>query len=360
MQVENPDIVRGTRVMYRVALIVGSSLLVTALIWPFIPALTGVGLLAMATRRPFAFLLHRLRNRTISALLGVTAVALGIVAPAVVVADWIALNAVQAFGFFRTPVFWNSLQRGVATVNAFTEAHKLLPIQPDISGMFQRLLNISASSLVSVLTGSIAAFTQIVAMLFLLFFWYRDGQRLQRSALKRLPFSRSELRFIQGRLRDTVRGTVFGRFLVAAMQGLLAWVAFLSLGVPGALLLGCLTSVCAIFPAVGAYLVWLPVVVYLVLVHAWARALILLIIGSALLSTIDNLLFPVIAGSKTRMSTPQMFLSLFGGVWAFGVSGLILGPLIWSFAESLFAIASGDRRALESVAVVAEVHSDDH
>jgi predicted PurR-regulated permease PerM len=181
-------------------------------------------------------------------------------------------------------------------------------------------------------------------MLFLLFFWYRDGQRFLQSAVSVLPFTRAELRFLARRIRQTVRGTVFGRFIVAIIQGISAAIAFWILDVPGASLLGLLTAVCALFPAVGAFFVWFPVVIYLLMIHAWGRAIALLLIGGGFLSTVDNVLFPVIAGAQTRMNTPQMFLSLLGAVWLFGVSGLVLGPVIFTLAESLLVIVARQSR----------------
>lgn len=326
------------RELQRTLVAAGLSVLALGLIWPFLPALTGACLLAIVTQRPRACLLRRVRNHTFCALLAVVAVTFCLVVPAGLAANLLVANAIDAIAFFRSPVFLSSLQQRVATINALTGTYGFHPIVGNLNYSMQRLVTLAASLLLSMFSGSIGALTQLISMLFLLFFWFRDGSRLQRGAMSYLPFSHREMALLLQRLRTVVKGTVFGRFIVAAVQGLLAWIALMSLDVPAASLLGSLTAVCSIFPAVGAYLVWLPVVVYLLLIHAWARAIILLLLGTAVLSTIDNVLFPIIAGSQTRMGAAQMFLSLFGGIWLFGVSGLVLGPVLWTLTEAVAAI----------------------
>lgn len=333
-----PQAVVNARTLYRAALVVGSSVIVLYLLWPFIPALTGVGLLWMSTRRPYTFLLLHTRNRTLTALLGVVAVTLCIVVPAAFAVNWIAANTLEAFGVFRSGAFWDALQGAVNALNSLAVRHGFGAVNADVPGTLQRLLNLSSSFLLSLLTGSIGALTQIVVMLFLLFFWYRDGYRIRQRTSRLVPYNRHELRFLVRRVQNTVKGAVFGTLVVSVIQGVLAWAVFWMLRLPGAVFLGSLTGVCAVFPAVGAYFVWLPLVLYLLMLHAWTRAIILLVIGIVLLSTIDNVLLPVIARSRTRMETVPMFLSFFGGVWAFGVSGLILGPILWSLTGSLIAI----------------------
>jgi predicted PurR-regulated permease PerM len=188
------------------------------------------------------------------------------------------------------------------------------------------------------LGGSVATVTQIVLMLFLLFFWYRGADALVSRARRVLPFSAMERRFLGGAVLRTVRAVVVGRLAVAAIQALLAWITFLSLGVPAASLLATLTFVCCVLPAVGAFFVWVPVTVYLLLIHAWTRAIILACVGIFVLSTVDNVLQAVISGTQARMGTVEIFLSVLGGVWVLGIPGFVLGPVVWVMAAGLLTI----------------------
>jgi predicted PurR-regulated permease PerM len=190
----------------------------------------------------------------------------------------------------------------------------------------------------SLIGGSVATITDVVLMLFLLFFWYRNGDEFVSYARRLIPFSAAERRFLSIAMLRTVRAVVLGRFVVAGIQAVLAWAVFLALRVPAASILGTVTFVCCILPAVGAFFVWVPVMVYLLLIHAWTKAIVLLLVGTLVLSTVDNVLQAMIAGTRARMGTVEMFLSILGGVWLLGISGLVLGPLIWVIAGGLLTI----------------------
>ena len=105
-----------------------------------------------------------------------------------------------------------------------------------------------------------------------------------------------------------------------------------------AVVLGLLTAVAGMIPPFGAYIVWLPVAAWLAITGHWIRMAILLGVGSLIISTLDNFLYPVLVGSQLRQHTVSVFLSLLGGVWLFGVAGLVLGPLTFSATEALLAI----------------------
>ena len=344
MHFQKQDAPLSTYALYRIAIVIGSLLLVIFILRPFIPGLTALALIAMATQRPHAYLMKRIRNRTAAALLETLAVTLCIVIPVMFLVNSIATNLLETVASLKSSGLSDSLRSAVVTGNSLAERHGLQGIHLELSGIVRRVLDLSGSALVSLVRGSVGVLTQVVAMLFLLFFWYRDGQRFLQNAVDVLPFTKTEIRFLVRRIRQTVRGTVFGRFIVALIQGISAAIAFWILKIPGASLLGLLTAVFALFPTLGAFFVWFPVVIYLLMIHSWGRAVALLLIGGGFLSTVDNVLFPVIAGSQTRMSTPQMFLSLLGAVWLFGVSGLVLGPVIFTLAESLVVIVSRQSR----------------
>jgi predicted PurR-regulated permease PerM len=94
----------------------------------------------------------------------------------------------------------------------------------------------------------------------------------------------------------------------------------------------------AIVPSFGAFVVWLPVAVYLAATHHWIQAAILAAVGSLIISTLDNFIYPVLVGTRLRLHTVAIFLSVLGGIWLFGVTGLILGPIVFTLAESLLTI----------------------
>jgi predicted PurR-regulated permease PerM len=305
---------------------------------PFLPAVTGAVVLAIVTQRPHQWITARQRSATLAATTSLILVTLCIIGPAIFIAQRLGHHLLAAI---------RSIQNGTAE-RGFQE---FLNRSPRIADMLQYFLNnvslsqavdksagFVAARLASVLGGSVTAVTQIIIMLFLLFFLYRDRE-LGRSVLRSiLPLKDGEADYLLSHIAETIRATVLGRCVIAGTQGLVAGVTFASLGISGASLLGIVTALFAMVPSFGAFVVWLPVAIYLAATHHWVRAAILVAVGSLIISTLDNFLYPVLVGSRLRLHTVPIFLSILGGIWLFGISGLVLGPIVFTLTQSLLLI----------------------
>lgn len=321
-------------------------LLCALLLRPFVPALTGSLLIAAMTQPLARRIRQKVPHRTTAAALATAIVAVCIIVPAALVLRMVAVQALGGLQVLQDSAWLDKLQHLVDQIRSFLALRGIPLFGNDVSQIIKTGAGFLGSTFLTLISGSVEAFTQIAVMLFLLFFWYRDSEELLAHLRKNSPLSSAEERLIARYLKRTVRASVVGRLWIAAIQGFLAWIAFAALHVPGAVLLGNLTSVCALIPAFGAFLVWLPVVGYLLAIHAWTRAIILFAIGFFLLSTVDNLLYPFFVGARAHLHTAKMLLSVFGGLWLFGISGLVLGPLVWVMTELLVAICM--RRSAET------------
>lgn len=314
------------------------------ILWPFLPALTGAVVLAVVTRTPVLWLRRRVGRPALAAALALIAIVLIIVTPTVFVAYSVGQHVLDVS---------RALQAGTPEheVSRFFDRH------PDLAGVarrlaenfepgqaFDRAVAAGARRLAIFLGHSVTALIEIVVMLFVLFFLFRDPDEALRTLRGLLPLRGEETEYLLERSTRAIRALVLGRFAVAAIQGIVAGLIFLALGVGGAELLGSLTMLLALVPAAGAYGVWLPVAVYLLLVHHWIKAVILIAAGMLVISTLDNILYPVLVGSHLRLHTVPIFLAMIGGVWLFGVSGLLLGPILFNLTASLLAIWSSRAR----------------
>jgi predicted PurR-regulated permease PerM len=319
-------------------LTLGAIGLSTFVIWPFLPGITAAVVLAVVTARPFAWLETHLKNRTLAASCAVLLVVLSLVGPTVLMITNVSGHVVDAV---------RSLQDGTAE----RELNLALENHPQIERLIARALeNIDASQTVEkaaglvasrigdLLSHSVAGLVQIVAMLFILFFLYRDREDAAEFARSLLPVAEEENRFLLRHLREAVTALVLGRFVVAGIQGVLAGATYALLGLKSALVLGAATTLFALVPAVGAVAVWLPVVVFLALTHHWVEAVVLLGVGSLAISTLDNFLYPVLVGTRLKLHTVPIFLAMIGGVWLFGVAGIVLGPVLFNVTNSLMLI----------------------
>jgi predicted PurR-regulated permease PerM len=91
-------------------------------------------------------------------------------------------------------------------------------------------------------------------------------------------------------------------------------------------------------PGFGSFLVWGPVAIYLGLTGHWGKAALLGLWGAVIVSTIDNILYPILVGSHMRAHTATILLSILGGIAVFGPIGIVLGPVLFTLASTLLDI----------------------
>jgi predicted PurR-regulated permease PerM len=142
-----------------------------------------------------------------------------------------------------------------------------------------------------------------------------------------LPLTRPETEQLLRRVAETVHATIYGTLAVAAVQGTLGGLMFWVLGIPTPLLWGLVMGILSIVPLLGAFIVWIPAAILLLLDGSWARALILAAWGGIVVGSIDNVLRPIFVGNRLRLHTIPAFISIVGGLLLFGAPGFILGPL---------------------------------
>ncbi|WP_052294728.1 MULTISPECIES: AI-2E family transporter [Acidobacterium] len=304
----------------------------------FLAAIVGALVLAVATQPLLRWLRKRLANATAAASIALFIVAIGIILPGALLARILGQYAVAI---------------GAALSNGAVEAaiRQALNHHPQLAALLQhgsrfltwnnaaeRAGTFLSAHAINLLSNSIAALTQIVVMLFLLFFLYRDSRAAVRALYSVLPMQQKEALMLVTSMEGTIRATFLGHLAVAAIQGIVAGIVFAILRVTGAAPLGMLTAVAAMVPSFGAYVVWLPVAVYLGLAGRLIPAILLIVIGALIISTLDNLLYPLLVGAQLRQHPAIILLALLGGIWMFGIAGLVLGPVLFSVAMALLRI----------------------
>jgi len=171
-------------------------------------------------------------------------------------------------------------------------------------------------------------FVQIGLSLFTLFFIYRNGDRYARQIRAVLTHLLGDsLERLLGPTREALRSVFAGVLLAAGAQGLIAGIGYAIVGIKAPSLLGVATAVLAVIPF-GAVVIWGGATVGLVMAGSWVKALILLAWGLLLVSTVDNLVRPLVINVQTRLPYLQTFFAIVGGLAVFGLVGLFLGPAI--------------------------------
>lgn len=195
----------------------------------------------------------------------------------------------------------------------------------------ERLLGASFSLVGNIVTTIVKAFFVIFTMYYL----FRDADKIVNKLPEALPLSRDQSEALISRTQQVVSASVYGVVTIAALQGLLAGLAYWILGIPSPVLWGVLTAFVCMIPVAGSFLVWAPLAIYLIVTGHWTKAALLIVWGALVISTIDNLLRPKLVGNQTRLHELFIFFSVLGGISVFGLLGIVLGPVVLAITLGL-------------------------
>lgn len=168
-------------------------------------------------------------------------------------------------------------------------------------------------------------------MLYILFFFLRDGNQLVATLVRVLPLGDVRERQLLAKFAEVSLATIKGTLVVGIVQGAIGAVLFWALGIPAPVFWGTLMAMFSVLPAVGPGLVWLPAAVILLGMGQIVKGIIMIAAGVLVIGLVDNVLRPILVGRDTQMPDYLVLLATLGGLAVFGVSGFVIGPVIAAF-----------------------------
>lgn len=166
-----------------------------------------------------------------------------------------------------------------------------------------------------------------------MFFFFKDSETIINKIKHLSPLPTKHNDQLIFHFRQISQATMLGIFLTAMIQGFLGGIGFVIVGIPNPIFWGTLMSFFALIPFIGTTAVWGPAAIYLLLSNQITAGVFLLFWGAGIVGTIDNFLRPYFIHGKARTYPLFIFLSILGGLTAFGILGIILGPLILTLAS---------------------------
>jgi predicted PurR-regulated permease PerM len=210
-------------------------------------------------------------------------------------------------------------------------------VQGWITDGVQTVLKTAATMGGDVALGVFGTLVGFFMMLFMLFFFLRDGRAIVEGLTRLIPAEPAQRARLLKYLGEVTRAVVFGSATTALIQGIIVGVGFAIVGLPSAVVWGVLAMIASFLPA-GASLVLVPAVLYLAFEGRWGAA-IFLACWMALLWIAENLLRPLLTAHHAKVSTLALFLGAIGGAAAYGILGLVIGPVLLSFVVALVRFA---------------------
>lgn len=208
----------------------------------------------------------------------------------------------------------------------------------------QRILQTIASLGGKVFLGAIGTVIGFALMIFVLFFFLRDGAAMWNIVRELIPMSEPAKQRLFDHLAAVTRAVVYGSGLTALLQGALVAIAFAIIGLPSPVVFGVITALAALLPFAGSGVVWIPATIVLGVQQRWGAALFILIWGALLVSLVDNFVRPLLVSGRAEVGTLTVFIGVLGGISAFGTIGLILGPVILALIIALLRFTLEVRR----------------
>ncbi|MEM8523801.1 MAG: AI-2E family transporter [Bacteroidota bacterium] len=200
-------------------------------------------------------------------------------------------------------------------------------LQENLQNIFAEGTRIVAGRAVGFTQNLLGFLVNFSLMLYILFFFLRDGKKLVQELVWVLPIGDEQEWTLLRRFESVARATVKGSLLVALVQGAIGGLLFWAVGIPAAFLWGVLMVLMSLLP-IGSALIWLPAAIILLIQGAIGRGITVIIVGAFLIGLMDNLLRPRLVGQDTKMPDYLILLSTLGGLAWFGLSGFVIGPII--------------------------------
>jgi predicted PurR-regulated permease PerM len=315
---------------------------------PFLPGIVWAAVLVVTFRPLHDRLTKRFAGRSwLASTVVTTLVAAFIVVPIVIAAVQVIEGGVEAYKWTQTAyeaggVDLGARERWPWVEDAMARAKELFGLADfdlkagaiDAAKSVGGLIAAHAPKLLGATVGIVFSF---IVMIFMMLVLFADGPRVADALTSVLPMPRADAKRIVGELGGMTRSVFISVGLTAFVQALLGAISFLVLGVGQAFTLSAAMFFSAILPG-GTALVWLPVAIYLFVTGSPWKALIMVAWGAGVISTIDNVLRPFFARSGVKLPTALLVFGLFGGLLAFGLLGLFIGPVILYLVRELVGI----------------------
>ncbi len=314
---------------------------------PFFGAILWATILSILFRPLHRLILRALGRPGLAAALSLLVCVVVAVIPAILILGSLAQEASDLFQRLRTRQFDPGLMLDrlrdllpLAAVQAL-DALELGDYASARGRITTTALQVSqglASRLFAIGQGTARFVINLAVMLYLLFFLFRDGVVIAAAIRRVSPLAPAHTDHIMAKFTAVVRATVLGNFVIAFWQGLVGGLTFWAMGFQSALLLGVTMTALSLLPAVGAFMVWLPIAVWLLLGGWVGQGLALVAVGVLLITAVDYLVRPILVGQGARLPDYVILISTMGGIALFGINGFVIGPLIAALFFSVWSL----------------------
>lgn len=344
------------------------TLMMAVIVWPFSSALLWAALAAIMFQPLYRWMLKGTRGRRNQAAVASLLVIFFVV---LVPAGWLAtmvvgealelVAALQAQPINLTATFdsvYGALPRIAQDSIDRAGWADVSSAQARLQELLAESAGLIATHILSIGSGALGFLLSLGVGLYVMFFLLRDGERIGRTLLRTIPVERSISERLAERFLGIVRATIKGSGVVGLVQGVLAGISFVIVGLDSALLFGVITTIFALVPVIGAGAVYVPIGLWLLLTGAVWQGVFVLGFGIVIVSSADNVLRPILVGRDTGIPDWIILVTTLGGISFLGFSGIVLGPLVAGLFLASWSILQEYREEDERAGDLGDIRVD--
>jgi predicted PurR-regulated permease PerM len=202
----------------------------------------------------------------------------------------------------------------------------------------------AAGKVGTILGHFVTFFFHIAVIILATFYLFRDGESFLERLRRVLPFAPEYSERMLHEARELIFASVVSTAAGAAAIGALGGLAFATTGIKAPFFWGVMMAFFSLVPVVGTALIWVPASISLMVTGHVTRGILLVAFCVVILSLVDNILRPWLISGRVEMGGLVVFISVLGGVTAFGVLGIVLGPIILASVATLLDLYATDSR----------------
>ena len=322
--------------------------LLHAILSPFLGTLVWAAAIGVITYPLYERLLARYKGREITAAALLTAaVVLAVIIPLIGLIFTISHEAALAYQYLEASTAGGSSLALGNLLNHPAVIPWLEKIRPltsslnlDLDAMLLPTVKKGIAAMLNYSTGILKNFFgflfKLILMVIALFFFYKDGARFLERFLLVVAIRDGLMTTIIDTIKRVLGAVMYGIVLTCLVQGTLGGLGFWAAGLPSPILFGALMAICALIPVIGTALIWLPGALYLLMQGQTIHALLLIAWGAVVVSGIDNIIRPLFISGIAKLHILVIVLGVLGGLLAFGITGVVAGPVILALALVFF------------------------
>lgn len=303
------------------------------IIRPFLYPIFWAAVIAVMFYPLYNYLKEKTKSPNLSASLTLMSVILVIIIPLAILSTLVVNESIMLY---------KNVSQGkgfVQTVTNFGDWINITPLAPYIekiqgdgvtyfTNATKTISLFIFENLKSFTQNSFSFFFRLFIMFYTLFFFLRDGKKMLERLTHLSPLGNDYEMMLYNRFTSATRATLKGTFLVGCVQGAIGGILFWAVGMQGALIWTLIMMAVSIIPVFGSSVIWLPAGIIMIAIGNVWQGIIILLVGALVISTIDNFIRPPLVGKDIQMHPLLVLFSTLGGIFIFGISGFIIGPII--------------------------------